>query len=377
MNKDYALVRLLRSPLAVGLGVWLSFSSALARADTVLDWNEVALTTTAAAVFNPPLESRNLAIVHAAIFDAVNSIMGGFRPYAVEVSAARGASPDAAAASAAHFALVQLYPSRKSLLDAAYLSSLSLIPNGYAKTHGIEVGEAVATQILSIRATDGAEAAINAPYMSGSQPGEWIPTPPAFRPALDPGWGTVRTFLLREASQFRPGPPPALTSQQYVRDLNEIREIGSANSSTRTQDQTDLARFWVSTAPQIWNPAARQAAIARGFTLSQKCARVCAPEYGRSRRFHCVLGRQVRLQSVASSDCDSGSGHGRQCRHHCGPNLDAAARYTGLPRLHRWTYNIRGSGGGSTRVCVWHASESDHEAQQRCGARRNRDVYAV
>jgi hypothetical protein len=131
------------------------------------------------------------------------------------------------------------------------------------------VGEAVAAQILALRATDGASAAIIAPYTPGSQPGDWIPTPPAFHTALDPGWGTVRPFFLREGSQFRPGPPPALTSPQYTRDFNEIKDIGSATSSTRTQDQTELARFWISTAPQIWNPAARQVAIAQGTTLSQ------------------------------------------------------------------------------------------------------------
>jgi hypothetical protein len=255
---------------AVGLSsLLMMLSVANIRADTVLDWNVIALKTTAAAPFNPPVETRNLAIVHAAMFDAVNSIVGEFRPYAVELSASNGASPDAAAAAAAHFALVKLYPAQQAILDAAYAVSLASVPNGSAKTDGIAVGEAVATQILAMRATDGADAAIIAPYTPGSQPGDWIPTPPAFRPALDPGWGTVQPFFLREGSQFRPGPPPGLDSPRYTRDFNEIKEIGSATSSTRTQDQTNLARFWVSTAPQIWNPAARQVAIAQGRTLSQ------------------------------------------------------------------------------------------------------------
>jgi hypothetical protein len=253
---------------AIGLSALIMLSVATVRADTVLDWNVIALKTTAAAPFNPPLETRNLAIVHAAMFDAVNSIVGEFRPYAVERSAP-GASPDAAAAAAAHFVLVQLYPAQQAMLDAAYTASLSGIPAGSAKAEGIEVGEAAAAQILAMRASDGAEAAIAASYTPGSQPGDWVPTPPAFRSALDPGWGTVRPFFLREGSQFRPGPPPALTSPQYTRDFNEIKEIGSATSTTRTQDQTDLARFWVSTAPQIWNPAARQVAIAKGLTISQ------------------------------------------------------------------------------------------------------------
>jgi hypothetical protein len=251
------------------VGTLILLSAVISKADTVLDWNIVALKTTAAAPFNPPVESRSLAIVHAAMFDAINSIIGEFRPYAVELSASKGASPDAAAAAAAHFALVRLYPAQRAPLDAAYAASLSGIPDGSAKTDGLTVGEEVAAKILAMRANDGAEAAIVAPYKPGSAPGDWVPAPPAFRPALDPGWGTVRPFFLREGSQFRPEAPPTLTSPQYTGDFNEIKEIGNLTSGTRTQDQTDLARFWVSTAPQVWNPAARQVAIAQGLTLSQ------------------------------------------------------------------------------------------------------------
>jgi hypothetical protein len=254
---------------AVGLSALIILSVATVRADTVLDWNVIALKTTAVAPFNPPLESRNLAIVHAAMFDAVNSIIGEFHSYAVELSAPNGASPDTAAAAAAHFVLVKLYPAQQAVLDAAYATSLSGIPDGPAKMDGIAVGEAVAAKILVMQASDGAGAAIVAPYTPGSQQGDWIPTAPAFRPALDPGWGTVRAFFLREGSQLRPEPPPALTSPRYTRDFNEIKEIGSATSSARTQAETDLARFWVSTAPQIWNPVAPQVAIAHSLTISQ------------------------------------------------------------------------------------------------------------
>jgi hypothetical protein len=273
MTVKKSRTELLRDKLSIGLRVTglsalIALGVGAARADTVIDWNVISLKTTAAAPFNPPLETRNLAIVHAAMFDAVNSIVGEFRPYALDLSAS-GASPDAAAAAAAHFVLVRLYPAQQAMLDAAYAASLSGILDGSAKADGIAFGESVAAQILTIRASDGAQAAIVAPYTPGSEPADWVPTPPAFRAALDPGWGTVRPFFLREGSQFRPGPPPTLTSPQYARDFNEIKEIGSATSSTRTQDQTDLARFWVSTAPQIWNPAARQVAIARGLTISQ------------------------------------------------------------------------------------------------------------
>jgi len=112
-------------------------------------------------------------------------------------------------------------------------------------------------------------AAITAEYTPGSRPGDWIPTPPASLPALDPGWGNVRPFVLRHGAQFRPGPPPAMHGKRYARDFEEIKEIGSSTSATRRQEETDLARFWIATAAQNWNPVARQLSAARGMTLLQ------------------------------------------------------------------------------------------------------------
>ena len=241
----------------------------LTHADVVLDWNIVTMRTAAAAPFNPPLESRNAAIVHAAMFDAVNSIVREFHHYAVKLRAPAGASPEAAAVAAAHFALVQLYPDQREALDAAYADSLVVIPSGPGKANGITLGEAVAARILNIRSAEGAAAAITAEYTPGVGPGFWIPTPPAFLPALDPGWGSVRPFLMEDECQFRPGPPPALTSRRYTRDFDEIKEIGSSTSTTRTPEQTGVARLWIATGAQNWNPIARQVAVAHRLTLSQ------------------------------------------------------------------------------------------------------------
>jgi hypothetical protein len=253
----------------LALSAAMAVDPAVARADVILDWNTIALKTTAAAPFNPPLETRNLAIVHAAMFDAVNSITREFQPYAVHLHAPGWASPEAAAVAAAHAALVQLYPAQQSPLDAAYTTSLALIHGGPGKTSGLEIGGDVARRILALRASDGAAAAVGASYTPGTRPGDWNPTPPALLRALDPGWGQVQPFFLRHGSQFRPGPPPALDSPRYTRDFDEIKAIGSSASVTRTQEQTDLARFWISTAAQNWNPAARGLALARGLTLSQ------------------------------------------------------------------------------------------------------------
>lgn len=156
---------------ALALTASITLAPAAVRADVVLDWNIIALKTTATASFNPPLEARNLAIVHAAIFDAVNSITREFHPYTVRLRAPEWASPDAAAVAAAHAALVQLYPEQQSTLDAACNASLDLIPDGPAKTIGVAVGTGVALRIFTLRASDGAAAAIVAPVHAGRSAG--------------------------------------------------------------------------------------------------------------------------------------------------------------------------------------------------------------
>jgi membrane-associated phospholipid phosphatase len=230
----------------------------------VVDWNVIALNTTASAPFNPPLESRNLAIVQGAVYDAVVTVTGGYRPYLFAMRAARGASPVAAIATAAHDALVGLYPAQQPTLDTVYASYIGAM-SGADVQAGVDVGHKAAAGILSRRSNDGSSAVVS--YTPGTAPGEWQPTPPLFKPALDPGWGKVTTFLLRSGDQFRPGPPPVLTSDTYTQDFNEIINIGSATSATRTADQTALAQFWVSTAPQVWNQAVQQLAIADGLDV--------------------------------------------------------------------------------------------------------------
>ena len=165
------------------------------------------------------------------MFDAVNSILREFHPYSVSLDAPRGTSAEAAVAAAAHFALVQLYPDQRTAVDAAYADSLGRIPDGPSKTNGVSLGEAVASKMLTARATDGAAAAITARYTPGTGPGVWIPTPPGVVPALDPGWGSVHPFVMEDASQFRPGAPPSLTSRLYRRDFDELKQIGSSTST--------------------------------------------------------------------------------------------------------------------------------------------------
>jgi hypothetical protein len=127
----------------------------------------------------------------------------------------------------------------------------------------------VADALLALREGDGAQAALAAAYVPGQDPGAWIPTPPRSLPALDPGWGRLRPFVLESGAQFRPGPPPTLDSPEYARDLAEIRVMGAADSAARTPAQTNLAQVWVATGPQNWNPVARQVAVQRRLTLAQ------------------------------------------------------------------------------------------------------------
>ena len=260
---------------ALALLVALSVGPRRARADVVIDWNEAALRTTAAAAFDPPLEARNLAILHAAIFDAVNAITGEFQPYATTARPVAGASPQAAAAAAAHRVLVQLYPAQKAELDLVYARSLAALPEGGERTAGVALGEKVAEEILARRAADGADHARRPSSATAAGTTAWVPTPPAFLPALDPGWGAVRPFVLERGSQFRPAPPPPPDSAEQARDFAEIKAIGAARSTTRTGAQTDLARLWVATGAQNWNPLVRQVAAARHLTVSQS-ARVFA-----------------------------------------------------------------------------------------------------
>jgi hypothetical protein len=245
-------------------------AGALAPADEVLNWNAIAQITTLPSA--PPMASRNLAITQLSVFDAVNSIVRRYSPYAVHPRAPKGASPVAAAVAAAHYALLRLYPTAQASLDASFATSLAAIPDGKSETDGVAVGESVAEQVLALRATDGSDKVV--PYTPGSTPGAWIPTPPAFAPPVGPGWGEVTPFFLDRGNQFRPAPPPALTSAKYTEAFEETKLLGSAVAA-RTQEQIDVPKFWAVSGTQGWNLIARQLVVANGVHLA-KSARILA-----------------------------------------------------------------------------------------------------
>ena len=238
-----------------------------ARADNaVLEWNQIAFAATVTAAQGPLPQVRSMAIVHVSVHDAVNGITCDYRTY-LPAGCGHSGSPEAAAIAAAHRALVGLFPSQAAALGAARTASLA--SRGLTEGDpGISFGEAVAAQILALRSTDGSAQA-QFPYTApgAGEPGVWVATSPA--PALLPGWGNVSLWVLNNLSQFQPNGPPALKSRRYARDVNEVKEIGSLTSQTRTAEQTDIARFWLATPTAIWNGVARQVMQARGLNLSE------------------------------------------------------------------------------------------------------------
>jgi hypothetical protein len=250
---------------------------AAARADAVTDWNKAMQTTVAVAPTNANLQARWGAIVQVAVFEAVNAITGDYEPYLGTIAAPAWASPDAAAIAAAHRTLVTLRPASAGPplnLDTARAASLAAIPDGPAKEAGIAVGEAAAAAMLLSRANDRSAEAQDVPYTPGTDPGDWQPLPG--QTPLLPGWGQVTPFGLKDGSQFRLPPPPALRTGRYANDYNEVKLLGRIDSPFRPQDRTDVARFYAAASPvQVWNLAARQASAAQGKTLSEN-ARIFA-----------------------------------------------------------------------------------------------------
>jgi VCPO second helical-bundle domain len=206
-------------------------------------WDAVASQAFTAALTPPPDGSVISAYVGIAIYDSVMAIEGGYEPFAVDLDAPPGASPEAAVVAAAHAILVHYLPAqRQSILDPAYVQSLGTIPDGQAKEDGVATGMFVATVLIGQRADDGFRVPVEYIPPDPPIPGVWIPT--AQTPPLGTYMPNMTPFSLRSPSQFRPGGPPRLSSRQWARDYNEVKEIGSRTSTTRTAEQTLAARFW-------------------------------------------------------------------------------------------------------------------------------------
>ena len=241
----------MKSPLHIAAALFLAvaWAPSATRAGEVLDWNMMALQAIESSGQSAPEASRTLAMVHAAIYDAVNGIDGGFQSYYVSSASPSGASMQAAAASAARTVLNQLFPSMSASFDALYNQQTGGIANGAAKDDGINWGSDVATQILSWRTGDGAANAAATPYNPNGGQGDWAPTPDASglvfsaNPLL-PGWGNVNPFAMVSGTQFRPTASPDLSSTTYTNDYLQVHDYGAKFGSLRTADQTAAAHYW-------------------------------------------------------------------------------------------------------------------------------------
>jgi PAP2 superfamily len=265
---------MIRSVMALLVAAVALGAPGVAKADTVTDWNRTMIAGLEAAKLPPPPSARIGAIVQASVFDAVNGIERRYTPYHVTAEAPRGASRDAAAASAAYTALVALIPSQKSLFDeqlAATMAEISDDPAdpGQSVLRGLDWGKTVASDILAWRAGDGINAVLP-PYVGGTSPGDWQPTPPLFGPPLFRQFATMTPFAMTSPSQFLPTGPPSLTSARYAQDLSEVQALGSVSSTIRTSEQTQTAVFWqVDTPAAMWNRVADDLAAANDTTLTQ------------------------------------------------------------------------------------------------------------
>jgi membrane-associated phospholipid phosphatase len=242
-------------------------------ADVIVDWNNVLLTTIRDTSLNPPRASRAMAMMHTAMYDAVNSIADTHQPYHINVTTDPATSREAAAAQAAHRVLSGLFPARQAIYDSALANHLSSVGDGPNKAAGIDLGNTVADGILSLRSNDHSDYVT--PYTPGSDMGDWVPTPPAYAPPLLPNWPALTPFAMTSGDQFRnPNGPPELTSAEFTAAFNEVKSMGSATSAMRTADQTDIAYFWAdnagtSTPPGHWNRIAQEVAQTQGNTLEE------------------------------------------------------------------------------------------------------------
>jgi hypothetical protein len=229
-------------------------------ADVISDWNENAVAFVTPRMV-PPAAQRVVAMVQVAMFDAVNSVDRRFLPYLVQLPTAPATSKEAAAAAAAGTVLIGLHPQAEGELKGALTTYLAAIPDGDAKSSGIRLGEAVAARILAARAKDGSQ--VPDAYRPRTTPGIYVPTPITVASM----WPNVTPFALKSPSQFRPGPPIPLASEQWAADYNEIKTLGGKTSETRTAKQAEDARFWLITGPQSTDPIARQLVAAKKMSL--------------------------------------------------------------------------------------------------------------
>jgi hypothetical protein len=267
---------------------------AASASDVVVDWNNQLLGSITSTSQGPPLAARAMAMTHVAMFEAVNSIDRTYAPYKGYYATDAGTNREAAAAQAAHDVLAHLYPSRLADFDSQLASSLASIPDGAGKTSGVALGRLAASGMIQQRTGDGSQNVVTP--AAGTAPGQWRPTPPGYLPGAFAQMATTTPFGMSSPTQFRPAAPPSLSSAEYAHDVNEVKRLGSATSTDRTPEQTDIARVWAfgagsMTPPGAWNKVAQQVAQSNSMGITQ------------SVRMFALLGMAEADAAISAWDC--------------------------------------------------------------------------
>ena len=267
-----------------------------------------------------------LAIVQTAVYEAANAITKRY-PDGLPLEAAPGASVDAAVAAANRATLAKLVPSQQAAIDAAYQAALARIADGPAKTAGIAVGEKAAAAVLARRADDGA--ATGETYRPHTTPGVYVPT---VIPVVSQ-WPQRKPWLMTSPAQFRPGPPPTLTSEVWARDYNEIKALGAKNSTRRTAEQTEIARFWEATLPTIYHGVVRSVADVPGREVTQNARLFAAVTQAMDDALIAVFDAKYHynfwrpITAIRNGDIDGNDATERD------PVVDAVHRHPHAPRV--------------------------------------------
>ncbi|MBK6006594.1 vanadium-dependent haloperoxidase [Ramlibacter ginsenosidimutans] len=232
-----------------------------ARADVVADWNERAVSAVYAARMTPDMQARTMAMMHIAMFEALNSLQPRYAPYRAVLQVEERADPSAATAVAAHDVLVLVCPEQAKDIDAGLQADLAKVPDGPEKEAGTRLGQRAAAAMLAEREHDGATAPIT--YRPFTQPGRYVPT----TLPQSSTWMGVKPFALKSSDQFRPPPPIALSSARWAADYNEVKHMGAKIGSARSADQNDIANFWQLTGVATYNPLTRHEAVVHKLDL--------------------------------------------------------------------------------------------------------------
>jgi hypothetical protein len=283
-------------------------SASSAFGNVIADWNEKVVSFVTAKQMTPPAAERIMAMVHVAMFEAVNSIDRRYRPYLTQLTAPPTTSQDAAAATAAGTVLGGLYPQEAEALKASVMVYLAAIPDSAAKSDGIKLGEAVAASVLEARTNDGSDAPDA--YRPNTKPGLYVPT----AIPIASMWPKVKPFAIISPAQFRPEPPVTLKSEQWTDEYNELKTFGGKASTKRSARQTEDARFWLVVGPQAYYPLMLQLAAAKKMNVVDSARFIALIAVARSDAFISVFDAKYHYEfwrpitAIRNGDADDNPG---------------------------------------------------------------------